>query len=122
MKIWIHALVIIAGVAAVPATPTLGESRLTVRVNASVTSEPATVLVLTHVEPDDRNRTLTVVADSGAYMRSTQMSLDGAKDAETQQIWFKALPAGDYDITADLEGTQGLQARASTHVRVLPIH
>lgn len=95
------------------------EPRVSLRVNVNVAMAPANLLVVMHVPPDKRNRGLTVVADSGEYYRSTYIELEGSHDAEIQQVWFKALPAGEYDVTAELEGAGGVLGKAVTRVRVL---
>jgi hypothetical protein len=121
MKNWIKVAMVVATIVAVPASPTLCAPRLTLRVSASVAAEPATILVVARIEPDARNRTLSVAADSGAYLRATEIPLDGDRDAATQEVWFKSLPAGQYEIVAQLRGTDGLQARATAHMQVMPL-
>jgi hypothetical protein len=79
----------------------------------------ATVAVVVSVAPDGRNRLLTIQAESGTYLRSSAVQLDGDNEAVTQQFWFKDLPDGEYLISGRLEGAAGsVLATASTQLRV----
>jgi hypothetical protein len=53
--------------------------RLTMVVTPSKSMAPATIRVRVGVEPAADNRVLNVIADSGAYYRSSEIQLDGER-------------------------------------------
>jgi len=80
---------------------------LQLRLSGRVLPVAADLSVVVRIEPDDQNRDLTVLIDSGEYMRSSSDQLEGADAARTHQFWFKHLPPGEYELVARLEGSTG---------------
>jgi len=99
--------------------PARGDATLRVRTNVAIAATGGTVAVVVSVAPDGRNRLLTIQAESGTYLRSSAVQLDGHNEAVTQQFWFKGVPDGEYLISGRLEGAEGsVLATACTQLRV----
>jgi hypothetical protein len=94
------------------------EDRLRVDVYPRITTAPAAVRVRARVTPDEKNRSLEVVADGGNYYRSSLIHLDGADAATVTEMMLKDLPAGRYAVTVLLTDTDGNAARKSSEVVV----
>ena len=75
------------------------EERLRIDVYPRFTAAPAAVRVRATVAPDEKNRSLEVVADGGNYYRSSLIHLDGADAATVTEMMLKNLPAGRYAVT-----------------------
>jgi len=101
-------------------TPLVGGQVVTIRVSPVMARQPASLSIVTTVEPDARNRTLEITAQSAGYATSSQMQLDGLS---AQRVWdtlFRDVPQGDYDVTATVIGTDGRRATASRVVVIMP--
>jgi hypothetical protein len=83
------------------------ERRLRIEVTPRVSAAPAMVRVRAIVTPDDSNRALQIVADSGSFYRSSMVPLDGANAAMVTETTIKNLPGGDYDVTVTLVEADG---------------
>ena len=83
------------------------ESRLRIEVSPQVTAAPAAVTVRAFVTPDDENRALQIVADSGSFYRSSMVPLDGANAAFITEARFKNLPGGKYEVIVVLLSADG---------------
>jgi hypothetical protein len=94
------------------------DDRLRIDVYPRFTAAPAAVRVRAMVAPDEKNRSLEVVADGGNYYRSSLIHLDGADAATVTEMMLKNLPAGRYDVTVLLTDTNGNAARRSSEVVV----
>lgn len=81
--------------------------KLSLRVTPNVSSAPSTVIVKALVSPDAGNRWLLVEADSGAFLRSSAIQLDGEKAPMMTEIMLKGLPGGEYTVTAVLKNAVG---------------
>ncbi len=92
---------------------------LRLTVTPKITTAPATVKVIATIDRNSANRALVVQADSGDYFRSSTIQLDGADTARMYEIWFRALPPGDYEITALVENNQGKITKATTNAKIL---
>ncbi len=73
-------------------------------------AEPATVRVTVLVEPDDRNRTLRLEADGDRMFRSSEVPLTGNGDKRLHTIELKNLPAGVYNLRAEVLSRDALLA------------
>jgi hypothetical protein len=94
-------LLVMAGVPAGTA------EKLTLRVSPRVSAEPALVRVRATIEKDSENRALAIVAESREYYRSSVVQLEGDRAARITVIEFRRLPAGDYEVSAELFGADG---------------
>ena len=72
------------------------------RVHGHYFSEPATVRLLIAVEPDQANRLLRIEADGDRLFRSSQVHLEGSSEKRLHTVEFKNLPAGSYELRAEL--------------------
>lgn len=93
---------------------------LSVAVSPAHSFAPANLIVRIHVEPDRLNRALEVVAESGAYYRSSRIELDGADAPRTIAFEYRDLPGGDYDVRGTLISSTG-KIRAAVHQQVIVI-
>jgi hypothetical protein len=72
------------------------------------------------VEPDPGNRALEVVAESGAYYRSSRIQLDGTEASGTISFEFRNVPGGEYDVRGVLINSSGHErAVVRKHVIVI---
>lgn len=94
------------------------DDRLRIDVYPRITAAPAAVRVRAMVAPDEKNRSLEVVADGGNYYRSSLIHLDGADAATVTEMMLKNLPAGTYAVTVVLTDTGGSAAKRSSEVVV----
>ena len=83
------------------------EDRLRIEVFPRMSIAPAMVRIRAIVTPDAANRALQIVAESGAYYRSSLVPLDGANAAAITEMTLKNLPGGDYDVTVVLVDADG---------------
>jgi hypothetical protein len=82
-------------------------------------SEPATVRLLVTVEPDQANRTLRIEADGDRLFRSTEVNLDGLSEKRLHTVEFKNLPAGAYEIRAEVFSANEVRGMATDALTVL---
>ncbi len=59
------------------------------------------------VDPHEENRLLRVSLDGPLYYASTDVQLDGASAARVHDMWWRALPPGEYSVTALVECASG---------------
>ncbi len=82
---------------------------------------PATIRVRVGVEPDADNRVLNVIADSGAYYRSSEIQLDGERAPRLLVVEFPSLPGGSYTVQGMLRDENGRRsASVIQEIRVVP--
>jgi hypothetical protein len=99
--------------------PARGTARLTLRVHPSVSMAPSTFVIAVSIEPDERNRRLTITVDDGGFYRSSSFDLSGANEAHSLEVVFKSIPEGEYVITAKLEGSDGPLSEVNAHATVV---
>ena len=83
------------------------QSRLRLNVWPTITQAPAVVRIEVLLEPNDENRSLEIVVDSGEYYRSSTIELDGAGAARFHSVQYRAMPAGTYDVRVLVRGAGG---------------
>jgi len=92
-----------------------------IRIWPAFSFEPANALVHVSVERDPENRLLTVSGDSGEFFRRSDRPLDGESGPRTSVFYCRDLPAGDYEVTAQIFGRDGRErAVARRQLRILP--
>lgn len=91
-------------------TTVRSDKRLAIHVTPEVARAPAQVTVLTSIQANDDNRSIEVTADSGSFYRRSMATLDGGRAAIANEFIFKDLPAGKYEVTVSLFGTEGPRA------------
>lgn len=82
-------------------------SRLHIDVSPRISQAPAQVRIRATVTPSAENRGLRIVADSGDFLRSSYLPLDGAAAAPITETSFRNLPGGEYEVTVTLVDSQG---------------
>jgi hypothetical protein len=92
------------------AGPVQGAEMLTIRVSPAVSPAPAVVTVRTLVEAHADNRTLDIIAESRDFYTSTQVTLQGADSPRFNEVHFRSLPEGSYEVTVILMGSRGRRA------------
>jgi hypothetical protein len=75
---------------------------LDVRVSPRHGLAPADVDVSVLVEPSDDNRAVTVTIESKTFLRASTIELEGRAAPRASEFRFRALPAGDYEISVHL--------------------
>jgi hypothetical protein len=100
-------------------SPLRTEPNVAISVTPHTAFAPATVIITVTIEPDANNRELVVEADSDAYYRRSEMSLEGDNAARTHRLMFRGLPAGEYQISAAVGGSTGQRAAVRTTVTVV---
>lgn len=98
---------------------TTGDEKLSLKVTPNVSSAPSTVVVRAIVAPHADNRRLHIEADSGAFLRSSDVQLDGDKAPTVTEIRLKNLPSGEYTVKAVLIDAAGTSTVASRTALVL---
>jgi hypothetical protein len=83
------------------ATTPRAHSVVEIRLNGHYFIAPANVQFVVAVEPDSTNRVLRLIADGEQMYRSTDVPLS-VDDARLHRIEFKNLPAGTYNVTAQV--------------------
>lgn len=95
---------------------TTANEKLILKVTPNVSSAPSTVTVRAIVAPNADNRWLHIEADSGAFLRSSDIQLDGDKAPLITELSLKNLPGGEYTVLAVLRdsiGTETVQRRTA---------
>ncbi|HXH23627.1 MAG TPA: hypothetical protein VNI78_00170 [Vicinamibacterales bacterium] len=99
-------LVVVAAILSL-ARGSVAEDRLRIDVTPRISQAPAQVRIRARVTPNAENRALRVVADSGDFFRSSLLMLDGADAALVNEMSFKNLPGGEYEVTVTLLDAEG---------------
>jgi hypothetical protein len=92
-----------------------------IRLRGHYFAEPATVQITVAVEPDAANRVLRVEADGDRLYRSTEVTLSGEGDKRLHTVEFKNLPAGEYELRAEVLSTEKVRGMASQELVVAGI-
>ena len=93
--------------------------KLSLHVTPNVSSAPSNVIVKATVTRDRDNRWLLIEADSGSFLRSSAIQLDGDKAPTVTEIRLSNLPSGEYSVTAVLRNSLGEQTTVRRTVVVL---
>jgi hypothetical protein len=93
---------------------------LALHVSPIVAMAPAALTIRTTIEPNDDNRMLTVVLDSGDYGRSSDLPLEGRNSARLNVIELRDVPSGLYEVRAVLTGSHGPIASTIQLVKIAP--
>jgi hypothetical protein len=89
-----------------------------IRLRGHYFSEPATVQITVAVEPDAANRVLRIEADGDRLYRSTEVTLSGDTDKRLHTVEFKNLPAGEYELRAEVLGSDSVRGMATQELVV----
>jgi hypothetical protein len=91
---------------------------LALKVTPRFAFAPADVSFTATVPRDPENRALSVAVDSGAFYRATTIQLDGSAGPVLNSVFWKGLPAGQYDVQAVLMGTRGTRAVVRKSIQI----
>jgi hypothetical protein len=94
--------------------------KIAIRVSPAVALAPAVLTVRTTVEPNDDNRLLSVEIDSPTYQRISELPLDGRNAQRTNILELRDVPAGLYEVRAEILGLGGSLGRTMQLVKVEP--
>jgi hypothetical protein len=97
-----------------------GGQHLALRVSPIVAMAPAVLTIRTSIEPNDDNRSLNVVVDSGDYSTTSNIPLEGRNSARLSVIELKDVPSGLYEVRAVLMGSRGPIASSMQLVKIAP--
>ncbi len=79
----------------------------------------ADLRVVVRVQPDAGNRRLQLSVDAPTFYASTERQLDGVDGARAHTFNLQELPAGDYEISAVLEGPDGVRSKITRQFKVM---
>jgi hypothetical protein len=79
----------------------------------------ADMRIVVRVQPDAGNRRLQLSVDAPTFYASTERQLDGKDGARAHTFNLHELPAGDYEITAVLEGADGVRSKVTRQFKVM---
>ena len=98
---------------------TVATEKLSLRVTPSVSSAPSNVIVKALIARHADNRWLHIEADSGTFLRSSAIQLDGDKAPTVTEIRLNNLPGGNYAVQAVLRNHLGEETVVRRTVIVL---
>jgi hypothetical protein len=81
--------------------------KITMRASPEVSFAPAHLTVRTNIEADADNRAVEIVIDSPDFYRSSTIQLEGELAPRTSVVEFRAVPGGNYMISARLLDQSG---------------
>ena len=97
----------------------MAQPGLSVSVNPRFTFQPGNARVKVAIDQNADNRSLRIEADGPDFYTGSVRQLEGASSPRVQLIALKALPPGNYVITATLTRADGSTERAATTIEVL---
>ncbi|HEX8027697.1 MAG TPA: hypothetical protein VF491_04505 [Vicinamibacterales bacterium] len=74
------------------------------------------------VDRNAANRWLRVSIDGPLYAASTERQLDGDEAERTYEMLWQSLPAGEYMVTVEVEGSSGVRHRVERNLTVMGIN
>lgn len=81
--------------------------KILLKATPEISFAPAHLIVRAAIEPDPDNRALEIVIDSSDFYRSSLIQLEGDQAPRTSVMEFRAIPGGNYEISARLLGQNG---------------
>ncbi len=103
-------------------TATNADECMRMKVSPMQALAPVNLRVRVQVEPNADNRVLTIVADSPAFYRSSQIQLEGDRAPKTFTIEYPSVPGGQYEITSVLVNSRGRERAAIRQTaHVIPV-
>jgi hypothetical protein len=87
--------------------PALAAGGLEMQVTPATAAAPASIRVRAMVEHDAGNRALELTIDSGAYYQGSMIELDGETAPKVNEVVFRDLPPGMYEIVVRLFDPDG---------------
>jgi hypothetical protein len=87
------------------------QDRLLLSLSPAITMAGRNVRTTVRVDRHAANRWLRIAIDGPFYAASTERQLDGDEAARTFEMMWQSLPAGEYMVTAEVEGARGVRHR-----------
>jgi hypothetical protein len=113
-RLWLFGLALSTATLAAAGDP------VSLRVNPTVSIAPTMLAIRVSVPPQSENRALEIVVDSSDFYRLSRVQLDGELGPAVNTLKIDSVPAGDYEVTATVIGTDGKRAKmARAHVEVM---
>jgi hypothetical protein len=94
-----------------------GDEQLRIAVSPAQSFAPSNLNIRARVVPNPENRAIEVVAESGEFYRSSQISLEGDHAPATIMFEFRSVPGGEYMVYGILTDSVG-HRRAVAHQQV----
>lgn len=98
---------------------TVATEKLSLRVTPNVSNAPSNVVVTATIARHPDNRWLHIEADSGSFLRSSAIQLDGDKAPMVNEVRLNNLPGGNYAVVAVLRNHLGEETVVRRTVVVL---
>jgi hypothetical protein len=114
-----RALLLIGGLLAATAMRGNARELVEIRLNGHYFAAPATVQMVIAVEPNADNRVLRIEADGDQMYRSTELDLEGQAEKRLHTIEFKNLPAGSYEVRAEVLSASSVRGMAVQELEVM---
>jgi hypothetical protein len=114
-----RALLLIAGLIATTTLRGTAGELVEIRLNGHYFAAPATVDLVVAVEPNADNRVLRIEADGDQQYRSTELTLEGQSEKRLHTIEFKNLPAGTYELRAEVLNGKTVRGVAVQDLQVM---
>jgi len=109
--------IVLGAIVLLAALPAAAGERLAIWVSPAMSFAPANLVVRAAIEADKDNRAVEVIAESGEFYRSSEISLEGKNAPRINIFEFRSLPSGVYEVRGVLKGN-GDQTRAVTREQV----
>lgn len=114
------ALTLIVGVLFILLHAAVEDAKLKMAVESGrIQFAPGFVRIRIRVEPDPANRALAVGIVGNDYESSSLETLNGERAPITRWREFRAVPAGYYDVLAELVRSDGSRSRAGDTVQII---
>jgi hypothetical protein len=97
----------ICGLIGLTVLPVDGGQRISIAVSPAKAFAPATLRVRARIEPNEANRSLSLIADGENFYRSSAIPLDGDQAPRIVELWFPNVPGGEYEVLAVLTDSTG---------------
>lgn len=97
-----------------------GSELLKLQISPLVAQAPGSITIRTVVDASDDNRSLEVLAQSLEVARRSTIDLEGRSSPRVNVFSFAHLPAGQYEVSAVLTGTNGIRATSAQAVLIMP--
>jgi hypothetical protein len=97
--------------------PIASGQTLTAHVTAD-SMAPSDIKVLALVERDARNRYVEFIVRSSDFFRSSVAELQGDRAPRANEVHYRGVPAGRYEVQVTLFGTDGIRGRVDRVVFV----
>jgi hypothetical protein len=85
--------------------PAAGRDVVSGRVSPDYGFAPADIVVQAFIEANVLNRGISFVIDSREFYESSSAELEGDRAPRTKEVRFRMLPAGSYEVTVTVFGS-----------------